>query len=247
MLSGERVLSPQSILFRHTVKESARSRHARLRLSLREGLVVVVPPGFARENIAQLLEEKRPWIEKTARKLEALHRLFEPETKERLPETIELAGIDEHWRVDYQKTGSGRVVAFEQDMRSLTLCGNTDHGALCKAVLRRCLTRKAYMHLVPWLKKLSEETGTAFQGVTVRSQRTRWGSCSWRKTISLNLRLLFIPEPLVHHVLLHELCHLVHLDHSSRFWALVERHDPDFAVKNKALRQAWTHVPAWLD
>lgn len=240
-------MSPQSILYRYTVKESIRARHARLKLSLREGLVVIVPLGFARESIAQLLEEKRPWIEKTARKLEALHRLFESETTARLPETIELAGIDEHWRVDYQKTGSDRVVAFEHDMHCLKLCGNTDHGTLCKAVLRRWLTRKAYMHLVPWLKKLSEETGTSFQSVTVRSQRTRWGSCSWRKTISLNLKLLFIPEPLVHHVLLHELCHLVHLNHSSRFWTLVERHDPDFAAKNNALRQAWTYVPAWLD
>ncbi len=241
------ILSPQSTLFRHTVKESARARYARLRLSLREGLVVIVPRGFARENIARLIEEKRPWIEKTARKLEALHRLFESEKTERLPETIDLAGINEHWRVGYQKTGSDRVVAFEHDMHCLKLCGNTDHEALCKEVLRRWLIRKAYMHLVPWLNKLSEETGTTFQNVTVRSQRTRWGSCSWRKTISLNLRLLFIPEPLVRHVLLHELCHLVHLNHSSRFWALVQRHDPDFAVKNKALRQAWAHVPAWLD
>ncbi len=240
-------MSPHSTSFRHTVKESTRARHARLRLSLRDGLVVIVPRGFARERIAQLLEEKRPWIERTARKLEALRRLSEAETTERLPETIDLTGIDEQWRVDYQKTGSGRVAAFEHDMHRLTLCGNTDHEALCKAVLRRWLIRKAYIHLVPWLKKLSEEMGTAFQRVTVRSQRTRWGSCSWRKTISLNLRLLFIPEPLVRHVLLHELCHLVHLNHSSGFWALVGRHDPDFAVKNKALRQAWTHVPAWLD
>jgi len=226
-------LSPQSILFRHTVKESARSRHARLRLSLREGLVVVVPPGFARENIAQLLEEKRPWIEKTARKLKALHRLFEPATTERLPETIELAGIDEHWRVDYQKTGSGRVVAFEHDMRSLTLCGNTDHGPLCKAVLRRWLTRKAYMHLVPWLKKLSKGHGQipAYPvGQLLMAENDQPESQT-----PVHPRTAGSPRAASRAV------------PSRTPRPLFPRHDPDFAVKNKALRQAWTHVPAWLD
>jgi len=91
------------------------------------------------------------------------------------------------------------------------------------------------------------QRGFKFGRVLVKSQRTRWGSCSRRKTISLNLKLLFIPQDLAQYVLIHELCHTVHLNHSQKFWALLTRHEPDCKNKEKELRSAGRFVPAWID
>ena len=61
----------------------------------------------------------------------------------------------------------------------------------------------------------------------------------------LNAALLLLPQPLVRYLLVHELCHLRHLDHSSRYWRLVAEHDPDYREHDAALAAAWTEIPVW--
>jgi hypothetical protein len=63
----------------------------------------------------------------------------------------------------------------------------------------------------------------------------------------LNLKLLFIPHDLAQCVLMHELCHTVHLNHSQKFWALLKHHEPDCKNKERELRSAMSCVPAWTD
>ena len=92
-----------------------------------------------------------------------------------------------------------------------------------------------------------EDRGFKVGKVLVKSQRTRWASCSGRGNVSLNLKLLFVPAPLVRYVFIHELCHLVHPNHSRDFWGLVASHEPDYRKPDRELRQAWRYVPAWLD
>lgn len=94
---------------------------------------------------------------------------------------------------------------------------------------------------------LAKEGGFDLRRVLVKSQRTRWASCSKNKTISLNLKLLFIPADLIRYALIHELCHTERMNHSKEFWAIVRDHEPDFRALDDKLRSAWRYVPAWLD
>lgn len=85
------------------------------------------------------------------------------------------------------------------------------------------LRRAAKADLPARLERLSRETGLRYAGVTIRMARTKWGCCTSRNTISLSLFLMALPEHLRDFVLLHELCHTVHHDHSPRFHALLDR------------------------
>ena len=85
------------------------------------------------------------------------------------------------------------------------------------------LRRAAQADLPARIARISARTGLVYTKMTVRAMRTKWGSCSNRKTISLTLFLMNLPEELRDFVILHELCHTVHLDHSPAFHALVDR------------------------
>ncbi len=76
------------------------------------------------------------------------------------------------------------------------------------------------------LRQLAREHGFIYHGVTIRNQKTRWGSCSYRKTISLNARLAVLPPDLRDYVILHELAHTRVHNHSPAFWHELERHVP---------------------
>ena len=233
--------------YRYTVKESSRARHARLNMSLRGGLVVIVPKGFDHTRIPGLIDKKKHWLDKAEEKIETQRKFFEPQPPGLLPERLNLKSIGEEWAIDYRATEQQCVTAVERPGRRLLIFGDTDDIDACKNALRRWLNRKTHDHVKTWLLRLARENGFTLHRVLVKSQKTRWASCSRHNTVSLNLKLLFVPEELVRYVLIHELCHTVHLNHSRRFWDLLTHHDPDFIRKDDKLRSAWRNVPAWLD
>jgi len=108
------------------------------------------------------------------------------------------------------------------------------------------LVRRAVDALPGPLLALAEGLAFPLQRVQVRKQRTRWGSCSTRGTITLNVCLLFQPPEVVRYLYLHELTHLRHMNHSARFWAAVGRLEPAWRELDAQLARGWQRVPAWL-
>ncbi|MDR3706355.1 MAG: SprT family zinc-dependent metalloprotease [Paludibacteraceae bacterium] len=94
--------------------------------------------------------------------------------------------------------------------------------------------RKEAKRLLPGrLAQLAKQHGFTFTDVKIQSSKTRWGSCSGRKSINLSYFLLTLPAPLIDYVLLHELCHTVEMNHGDRFWKLMDKVTDN---KAKALR-----------
>ena len=87
------------------------------------------------------------------------------------------------------------------------------------------------------LEDLAEKHGFHYKKLSIRSQKTRWGSCSSSKNISLNSKLLLFSRDIVQYVMIHELCHTIQMNHSSSFWKLVEDCDPNFKNNRKELKQ----------
>lgn len=101
-------------------------------------------------------------------------------------------------------------------------------GTDVKASLRRAMRQQAGIELPPRLLELAHAAGLKVARVTVRDQRSRWGSCSSRGAIALNWRLLLMPSAVRDYVLWHELMHVKRADHSRAFWKLVEEVCPDY-------------------
>jgi predicted metal-dependent hydrolase len=234
------------------VRESTRARHVRLVMTLRDGLVVVVPSGFDPGRIPGILERRRTWIERASARAEARRGESPVGASPALPRVLELRCLETQWTVDYTppRAGAGagkRTVARERPGRLVVVYGDEEDAAACRAALRRWLARKARTTIVPRLAVLACEHGFPLGPVSVRRQRTRWASCSRRHSVSLNIKLLFLPPELVDYVLLHELCHTVRPDHSAGFWALLSEHEPDYRAKRRQMREAHRFIPEWFE
>ena len=175
------------------MRESPRAKHARLKMSAQDGLVVVVPEGFDHDRIPGLLERKQHWLEEAEKRILRQRKFFEPEPPGKVPERALLRAIGEEWFVEYRPTEAPWVAAVEREGLRLLVYGDTDNVTSCKDALKRWLNRKVHEHLVPWLLSLAEENGFEVNRVLVKSQRTRWASCSRHGTISINTKTLFIP------------------------------------------------------
>jgi len=162
------------------------------------------------------------------------------------PRTVVLEAVAKRFTISYTRR-SGRGLEISQSSPfGLELRGNTDNHQGCLILLRWWLQRQGRLHLVPWLATLSRETGLAFRTIQIRGQKTRWGSCSSRGTISLNYRLLFLPPHLVRYIMVHELCHTVHLNHSAAFWTFLAAFEPACRALDREMKQAGQLVPSWL-
>ncbi|MEA2177248.1 MAG: hypothetical protein QOG77_545 [Solirubrobacteraceae bacterium] len=108
------------------------------------------------------------------------------------------------------------------------------------AAVERWLRRAARDEITPRAHRAAAAIGSEVQRVTIRDQRTRWGSASSSGSLSFSWRLVLAPEHVLDYVVWHEVCHLRHMDHSPRFWGLVAEHCPGYAVPRRWLREHGT-------
>ncbi len=211
-------------------------------MSVQRGLEVIVPRSYDLRKIPAILESKRNWIEQVRVRFD---KLPQPPPIEMRPNMIALIALSENFSVEYVAAKRRSVVLRETENR-LTISGNIESELACRRVLRRWFLRKAQQALIPWLHRVSAEIDLPFCNAAVRLQRSRWGSCSRRKTISLNGKLLFLAPELVRYLLIHELCHTVQMNHSARYWNLVESNEPNYKSLDKQMSQAMRTIPGWV-
>ena len=231
----------------YRVRISPRGRRVRLNLSARDGLTVVIPRGFDARRVPAIVEARQEWIEKHLWRFSEEARSIAENPPDLLPETIDLPALEEIWHVAYRPTGAQVIAVLKTaGPGELVVSGAVENGAACRSLLKRWLHRRASEELPPLLARLADENGFRYSRVTIRGQKSRWGSCSARKMISLNYQLLLLPGDIVRYVLLHELCHTVHMNHSEKFWSLLERFDLDSKAMRRRMREGWKDLPAWL-
>jgi len=226
----------------YEIRVSRRARHLRIKVTPLGEVVVVIPAGMDPARVPQLLVKKHAWLQKV------LHRLSErknsaPASHSLQPDRIELAAINEIWQVEYASQSKHKPTISISDHR---LVLNSELSSRINAgYLRTWLQQRARQVLPAWLQQTSEEVGLPFTTVQIRGQKTRWGSCSSRRTISLNRNLLLLPAATVRYLFIHELCHTQHMNHSAAFWQLVADVMPDYQQHENRLREVTRRLPLW--
>lgn len=238
------------------MRESGRAKHVSIKISVVGEVEVVVPVGFDRTQLPELLEQRRDWIEKTRSRLITAAADTSEDWSVKKPETVsfrwqsdalEETIAAEVWQIKYLKGQRDRTQCIPLANHRLTVKGNIENISACQSVLRKWLAHRAQRDLSPWLRQLGFDLDLPCRRISVRGQKTRWASCSSQKDISLNYKLLFLPRPLVHYVLVHELCHTVYMNHSKDFWQLVGEKQPDYKQWDKQLKTGWRYVPRWVE
>lgn len=229
-------LDLDSLLDELELHHPARARHVRLRVVPPGRLRVSAPRGVRRADLSPLLIRHESWLREQLQRAGAQH-----QAAQRIPEAVELASCAERWPLRAE-AGASRAEVRE---RGGELRLSYAEGLEWREPLRRWLNRKARAVLQHRLDEVVAQTGLAYSRMSIRAQRSRWGSCSVSGGISLNRNLLFLPPRQVDYLLLHELCHTREMNHSPRFWSLVARHMPDYREQDRALRGAMARLPAW--
>ncbi len=223
-----------------TFKRHSRARHVKLKASPHQGLEIVAPLRFNLKHIPEILEANKSWIIKRLLEIQHTSGLLES-----LPEIIHLYSCNQIWKIQYIKTTAKKVKLMIRVDNELVMLGNTDNKKMCIQLIVAWVKQYAQKYLLQRIEMLSQKTGLTYNSVMIRSQRTRWGSCTSTKNISLNYKLVFLPEKLVDHIIIHELCHTIHLNHSARFWRLVASFDPAWQQNTREVRATEIWVPVW--
>ncbi|ROR34153.1 M48 family metallopeptidase [Inmirania thermothiophila] len=221
----------------YRIRVSGRARRARLTVDPGGEVEVVLPRGAPARLAAELVRSHRGWIE--ARRAPARARRAHPRLG-LAPRLVALRAAGEAWRVVCDPAAPPGL-REEAGARTLRLGGEAARRPA--RWLQAWLGERARALLPALVAAQAERTGLRPARVTVRAQRTRWGSCSAAGTVSLNRNLLLLPRWLVRYLIVHELAHLRHLDHSDAFWAEVARHEPRWRRAERALRRQV--LPLW--
>ena len=222
-----------------SVRHSPRARRLSVRVFRHGGVEIVVPPRTSPQRVSAFVSEHREWIER--------QRLRSAPTRQwpLPPPALVLTALDEHWEC-LPGAGDGRPGIRQIGERQLRLEGDLSERGRLRQLLRRWLMERATLRFQPQLQAHAARMGVRPVQLQVRCQRTRWGSCSRRGTISLNACLLFQRPEVVRYLMIHELSHLRHMNHSARFWNEVSRHEPHWKALDRELLKGWRLVPSWM-
>jgi predicted metal-dependent hydrolase len=218
------------------VRVSSRARRLTARVHVGGRVEIVVPVGVNARAVRDFVQRFTPWID---RKVAAMQCFAEPAAI--VPQRIELVYTGECFEVDW----------YEASRRELSLRGSrlvvgAPDADEARLRLKEWLREAAYQRLAPPLLRLASDLNYSIERVVIRCQRTRWGSCSTRGTVSLNCSLVFLRPEVVRYLFVHELAHTKHMNHSAGFWRLVETLEPDYRRLDRELLAGWRTVPLWV-
>lgn len=199
-----------------------------------EGDILVKAPNFLNNSyIKEFILSKESWISKRV---------------SRIKEGIIKYPFTEHSTIPFLgdkltiKTGvHKRGVILNKELLLLPL-GCKD----IKATLRKWYKSMAKEIITKEVTQFSDKIGVEFNRIFIKEQKTRWGSCSGKRNLNFNWKIILTEPELLQYLVIHEVCHLVHMNHSKQFWKLVEQHDPNYRLHRKKLQDAGYYLISFL-
>ena len=236
----QQLLAEITWLPKHQVRISTKAKHLQLRFKLVTTLEIVVPPRCSINTVLNFIIAQQRWILK--------HRVnlpVEPIEPNIVP-MLSLSSIDQTWHLVFNTQASCVKLTADYTKSTCYIYTKQQNHKVIKALVYKWLKIYAKRILSQKLAVHAQIMGVIFNTVKIRGQTTIWGSCASNGNISLNYKLIFLPKAVCDYVLVHELCHLKHLNHSNRFWNMVKKYQPDYQEHKKELLLANKYIPEWL-
>lgn len=210
-------------------KPNIRSKNIRIKIKTDGDVVVTAHPLVPKRLVQDFVVKNEAWIRsKRAEITENLHGLTSVRDK------LWFLGSEFDFRL--QVASSIKEGVRIDGTKMIVLSKSEEHDEV-RRVLTAWYKKEAKKHLTDRTHTLALHTNNRAISISIRSQSTRWGSCSSRRTISLNWRLIMTPPFVIDYIIYHELAHLTHMNHSKQFWSLVENYCPDYKKAERWLKQ----------
>lgn len=204
----------------------ASRRSISLEISHKNGLVVRAPFSVPEDILHAFVERKSDWIHK--------HLTRQAETRNHAPENIYYKGSIQAF--EYSPLSKTPITHMDGIFIFSEKIGTSGHE---KQMLEKWYRKEARDYFTNRVKFFSEKYGFSYQDIRITGALTRWGSCSARNNLNFPWRLLMAPDEVIDYVIVHELCHTVHKNHSVRFWNLVATIVPDWKIHRHHLQKEW--------
>ncbi len=202
-------------------------RTMRLRVDAKGQIQVSMPWFAARSQAINFISTKTDWIRE-----QQAHTQFKPYSGMLFGKTLQLIIKENSNRIRVEHNGKQLVVHFPDRYNPAS---KTDVSKIEKAIMGALRTESEKI-LLPRLKELAAMYDFSFASSSIKRVVGRWGSCDSQKHITLSIFLIQLPIELIDYVILHELTHTIHMNHSPAFWARLEQDCPDYKELRKNMR-----------
>ena len=190
-------------------------KHARVRVSEDGNIRVIVPPSFSEDDIEALIRKKQCWIDKNLR-------FFQQMSKIHLQRN-QLLLYGNRYNYFYDSTFEQKII-IDHEFKTI----RSKRDLLDVGIQEKWYRNIAKKHLNSRTEELSEMLNFKYNKLYIRNQRKKWGNCSHEKNISLNWRLIKAPKFVIDYIIVHELVHIVIMNHTHKFWTLLKSHYPEY-------------------
>lgn len=221
------------------IERSRRAKRMTLRVLADERIVVIIPESLRGNVLSKaktFAEASALWLKRVVSKMRKSTHPKVQSLFELLCATPEFSAYGNSYALEFGTATLSPFSVFRQSSPVAVLCLRTgfedeDLEFLLKKIAGECLPKRA--------RELAERCDVSIGNISVRSQRSRWGSCTAGGNLSLNWRLILLPPHLQDHVILHELAHRIHMNHSGEFWDLLNAWDANTGTHDRELSKVW--------
>ena len=217
---------PEIQIVRHS-----RAKNLRLRVEPTQ-IRLTAPVLCSKRQIQNFIDQSEQWLIQTWQKQQ--EKIVQIDKT--LPNELQLFNLDQSVVITYQTQKQSFI--FDDQNSQLSVSDRQP-----EQYLKAFVIAYAKQHLPLYLEEVSQESSLSFGKCAIRQPKTRWGSCTSKHDIMLNSALVLFPKHVARYVCVHELAHTKHFDHSSHFWAEVQRHDVNFQQHRKILKSS--PMPYW--
>ncbi|WP_304541352.1 M48 family metallopeptidase [Desulforamulus aquiferis] len=216
----------------YSLRESSRAKRVNLKVSTEKGLEVVVPANYPHSRIEPLLKNNENWI---IQKLDSLTKVSKRRKNRFGQDGQILPFLGRNYRL---------VTVYQQGPPLVELVGDKvvlmlpqKESGKKTEILEAWLRYQAKEIIANRVAEFKNKLGVNINQIFIKDQKTRWGSCSSQGNLNFNFRIIMAPLPVLDYLVVHELAHLIEMNHSKKFWSLVESLCPEYKRHRQWLKE----------